>query len=109
MILKQVLHYPGTNSVEATWLDEKDITVKCHSYADVQMDMLRADLGADAADLIATVEANIKPVVVVPPTPLEQLAQLDATNALTQRNKRWATAICQSLLDPFDPRGAHCT
>jgi steroid 5-alpha reductase family enzyme len=24
------------------------------------------------------------------------------------RNKRWATAICQSLLDPFDPRGAHC-
>ena len=25
------------------------------------------------------------------------------------RNKRWATAICMHLLDPFDPRGAHCT
>jgi hypothetical protein len=91
MILKSVIHYADTNSVEATWVDTKEHVVKCHSYADVQMNMLRADLGADAAeyaDLIATVEANIKPVVIVPPTPLEQLAQLDAANMLTQRNLR---------------------
>lgn len=25
------------------------------------------------------------------------------------RNQRWAKAICVSLLDPFDPTGAHCT
>jgi hypothetical protein len=25
------------------------------------------------------------------------------------RNKKWAKAICWHLLDPFDPRGSHCT
>lgn len=75
--LKEVKHYPDTNSVEATWVDEDDKPVRCHSYADVQMDMLRDDLGSDAAtyaDLIATVEAGIvpqppapKPIIVVSP------------------------------------------
>jgi hypothetical protein len=112
IILKQVKHYPDTNSVEATWVDRTiapdtevaeellpdttdvegnitlgkvipahivpgtvtEVQVKCHSYADVQMDMLRADLGADAAeyaDLIAQVEANQIPYP--EPTP-EQIA-----------------------------------
>lgn len=66
--LKEVKHYADhTNSVEATWVDENGIIVRCHSYADVQMDMLRADLGEDApqyADLIARVESRI-----VPPPP----------------------------------------
>lgn len=64
MILKSVIHFPDTNAVEATWIDEEGQQVKCHTYANVQMDMLEADLGADAAqyaDLIATVRANIKP------------------------------------------------
>jgi len=80
--LKQVIHYKDTNSVEATWVNEKvdwesgtkvEIPVKCHSYADVQMDMLEADLGADLpqyVELIAKVRAGIKPpeppVVIVP-------------------------------------------
>lgn len=62
--LKQVIHYTDTNSVEATWVYENDVSVKCHSYADVQMDMLRADLGSDAAEfepLMALVESGIKP------------------------------------------------
>lgn len=81
--LKQVIHFPDTNSVEATWvktitlpqqeleegvadlvLRTQEVVVRCHSYADVQMDMLRSDLGTDAAqfsDLIAKVEAGIKP------------------------------------------------
>ena len=42
--LKQVIHYPDTNSIEATWIDESGVVIKCHSYADVQMDMLRADV-----------------------------------------------------------------
>jgi hypothetical protein len=62
--LKQVTHYQDTNSVEATWVDENGARVKCHSYADVQMDMLRTDLGYDAAEyeeLMAVVESNIQP------------------------------------------------
>lgn len=68
MILKYVTRFPDTNSVEAAWIDADGVTVKCHSYADVQMDMLEADLGVDAAahaSLISTVRANIKPL---PPT-----------------------------------------
>ncbi len=51
-----------------------DVQVKCHSYSDRQMDMLRADLGADAAEheaLMAEVEANQIPYP--EPTP-EQIA-----------------------------------
>ena len=66
--LKQVIHYPDTNSVEATWVDAEGVVIKCHSYADVQMQMFRDDmveLGGDIAEyeeLIALVESNIKPV-----------------------------------------------
>lgn len=66
--LKQVIHYTDTNSVEATWVDENDVVVKCHSYADCQMQMFRddvAELGGDITEyeeLIALVESNIKPV-----------------------------------------------
>jgi hypothetical protein len=52
---------------------DTDVQVRCHSYSDRQMDMLRADLGADAADygdLIALVESNIQPI---PPPTAEQL------------------------------------
>ena len=66
--LKQVIHYPDTNSVEATWVNSEDVVIKCHSYADVQMQMFRDDIakfGGDIAEyeeLIALVESNIKPV-----------------------------------------------
>lgn len=64
-ILNYVTHYPATNSVEAAWADADGVQIKCQSYADVQMDMLESDLGADAAAhaaLIAAVRANIKPI-----------------------------------------------
>ena len=66
--LKQVIHYLDTNSVEATWVDSEGVVIKCHSYADVQMDMFRddvAELGGNISEyegLIALVESNIKPV-----------------------------------------------
>jgi len=54
-----------------------EVQVKCHSYADVQMDMLRADLAkhggtvSEHSALIALVESRIKPST--PPT-AEELA-----------------------------------
>ena len=88
----KVIHYTDTNSVEVTWLDDDGKQTRCNSYADVQMDMLEADLGVDAAEhaaLIATVRASyVPPPPPVPPTAIEQLAKLDADNTLTQRNLR---------------------
>ena len=75
--LKQVIHYPDTNSVEATWIDSEGVVIKCHSYADVQMQMFRDDVfefGGDVAEyeeLIALVESNIKPAT---PEPLPILS-----------------------------------
>ena len=71
--LKQVIHSLDTNSVEATWVDSDGAVIKCHSFADVQMDMFReyvATLGGDITEheeLIALVESNIKPVEPAPP------------------------------------------
>ena len=75
--IKQVTHYPDTNSVEATWVDSEGVVIKCHSYADVQMQMFRDDVfefGGDVAEyeeLIALVESNIKPAT---PEPLPILS-----------------------------------
>ena len=85
MKLKQVTHYPDTNSVEATWVDTDGNQAKCHSYADVQMDMLQADLGADAADyadMIATVTAGIKPYIAPSPVIPASLTMRQARLAL---------------------------
>lgn len=88
-----VIHYTDTNSVEVTWLDDEGKQTRCHSYADVQMDMLESDLGADAAgyaELIATVRANIKPPA--PPSP-EQLA------AIIEAKKQAVRALREQVLD----------
>ena len=85
MILKQVIHYPDTNSVEATWVDASGKQVKCHSYADVQMDALAADLGKDAvqhAALMALVKANIQPTAPVPVVIPSSLSMRQARLAL---------------------------
>lgn len=89
MILKQVIRFPETNSVEVTWVDGSGAQVKCHSYADSQMDALTADLGADAptyADLIATVQANISP----PPPPDNAIL---ASKARETRNALLSSAL----------------
>lgn len=86
-ILKSVIHDTKTNSVEATWEDANGVQIKCHSYADVQMDMFRADvlaLGGNIAEhegMIATVEAAI-----VPPSPptVDQIVA-DITSATQAR------------------------
>ena len=95
MKLSQVVHSDITNSVEVTWIDDDGRVVRCHTYMDVQMDMLVADLGADApkcADLIEKVRAGIKPP---PPKTPEQisaeiLAQIVALEATQPRAIREA-------------------
>jgi len=62
--LKQVIHFPDTNSVEATWTDASGRVARCHSYANSQMDLLATDLGGDAprfAELMAAVAATYAP------------------------------------------------
>ena len=72
MILKQIIRYDNADAIEAAWVDEKDVVVKCHAYSNhpEQMAMLRADLGADAVAheaLIAEIEATYVPPELVPP------------------------------------------
>ena len=93
--LSKLIKYDNANALEATWVEveeitstdeegkevitEKETAIKCHAYADVQMDMLRADsaeLGTPLDEyeaLIAEVEANIVPP---PPPTSEELAAL---------------------------------
>ena len=73
--LKQVIHYQDTNSVEATWVDERGVVVRCHSYDQYQMEMLVDDLGAADApvyrDVIAAVLAAQTPL----PEPVIEIPQ----------------------------------
>ncbi len=109
MHLSNVTHYASTNSVEATWVDEDGAQIKCHSYADVQMDMLRTDLGSDAAtyaDLISTVEANIQPAPPAPPAPPISVTPYQIREALNMLGLRAAVesavaAGSQSLKDKW--------
>ena len=71
--LKQVIHYPDTNSVEATWVDENDVVVRCHSYDQYQTEMLVDDLGTDLPQYQAIIDAVLvaqtpppEPVIEVP-------------------------------------------
>ena len=75
MILKQLIRYENAPALEATWVDENDVVIKCQAYSNhpEQMAMLRADLGADAAQyesLIAEVEATYVPPEPIPEIPI---------------------------------------
>jgi len=48
VIIKQVIRYDNAPALEATWVDENDVVVKCHAYSNAQMAELAADLGDDA-------------------------------------------------------------
>ena len=50
MIIKQVIRYDNAPWLEATWVDEEGINVKCRAYSGDQMNELRIDLGDDASD-----------------------------------------------------------
>lgn len=90
MILKQVIRYTNAPSLEATWVDESDVVIKCQAYSNhpEQMTMLRADLGADAAqyeEMIAEVEATYVPPV---PAPLADRQAAAWERIKTERDRR---------------------
>lgn len=98
MIKLTIIKYTNANALEATWTDEDDKQVHCQAYADVQMDMLRADvarLGGDLTEyepLLAEVEANIQPADPI----LVQVPQ-----AITIRQAKLAL-LSAGLLDDVD-------
>lgn len=127
MKLKSVIHFPDTNSVEATWVEviapestdaEGNVVpaverqVRCHSYADVQMDDLVADLGSDAADyadLVALVRSKIAPYVPPPLTPADIVNAMeglfDATAHQKHYDNRFTCALRAGYPGPFQAEG----
>lgn len=90
MIIKQVIKYTNADAIEATWVDENDVAIKCQAYNHhpEQMDMLRADLGSDAAqyeELIAEVEATYVPPE---PAPLADRQAAAWERIKTERDRR---------------------
>lgn len=107
MILKQVIKYSNANVLEVTWVDENGNVVKCHAYADVQMNELRADLGADATEyeaMIAEVEANIVPSTPEPIVIPQVVSPLQARLALNEMGLRQAVedAVAVATQDSKD-------
>ena len=97
MTLKQLIRYENAPALEATWVDENDVVIKCQAYSNhpEQMAMLRADLGADAAEyeeLIAEVGATYTPP---PPQPIPVPQQV------TMRQARLAL-LSAGLLDDVE-------
>lgn len=70
MILKQLIRYTNADALEATWVDEAGQVVKCQAYANSQMDLLAADLGADAPQYQALMDEVAATYVPPPPAPL---------------------------------------
>ena len=116
MILKQLIKYDNAPAIEATWIDENDVVIKCHAYSNhpEQMDMLRADLGADAAqyeDMIAEIEATY--VSPEPPSIEERIAvfdaalvsHLDATAGERRYDNRIICALRAGYPGPFQAEG----
>ena len=119
MTLKQLIRYTNAPALEATWVDENDVVIKCQAYSHhpEQMVMLRADLGADAAqyeDLIAEVEATyVPPAPPAPPSIEEQIAvfdaalvaHLDATARERRYDNRVTCALRAGYPGPFQAEG----
>lgn len=130
MIIKSVIHYPDSNSVEATWVDRTEeqidipavldeegnvttpattenkvteVQVKCHSYSDRQMDMLRSDLGADASQyetLMAEVEANQKPIPPVIRDIKAEIAAMESTQIMPRVTREFMLGLLEGQYQP---------
>lgn len=106
MTLKQVIRYENAPALEATWVDENDAAIKCQAYSNhpEQMAMLRADLGADAAQyesLIAEVEATYVPPEPQPIPVPQQITRAQGKAALIMQG-HWQAALdyVASIQDP---------
>lgn len=104
MTLKQLIRYENAPALEATWVDENDVVIKCQAYSNAQMDMLRADLGADAAQyeaLIAEVEATYVPPEPQPIPVPQQITRAQGKAALIMQGL-WGAVLdyAASIQDP---------
>ena len=116
MIVKQLIRYTNSDALEATWVDENDVVIKCQAYSNhpEQMAMLRADLGTDAAqyeELLAELEVTyLSPA---PPSIEEQIAvfdaalvaHLDATARERRYDSRVTCALRAGYSGPFQAEG----
>ena len=107
MILKQVIRYTNAPALEATWVNENDAVIKCQAYSNhpEQMAMLRADLGADAAqyeELIAEVEATYVPPEPQPIPVPQQITRAQGKAALIMQGL-WGAVLdyVASIQDPI--------
>ena len=85
--IKSLIKYDNANCIEVTWVEtikEIETVIHCQAYADVQMDMLRADALKyntpldEYEDIITEVEVNI-----VYPTP-EEIAEQEKQAKLSE-------------------------
>lgn len=84
MIVKQVVRYVNADALEATWVDANDVIVKCQAYANNQMGLLAADLGADAPQYQSLMD-QVASTYVAPPPPVPVVPE-----AVTMRQARLA-------------------
>ena len=106
MILKQLIRYTNAPAIEATWVDENDVVIRCQAYSNhpEQMAMLRAYLGADAAqyeDMIAEVEATYVPPEPAPEPVPQQITRAQGKVALIMQGY-WQAVLdyVASIQDP---------
>lgn len=88
--IKSFIKYDNANSIEVTWTEaigKVETVIHCQAYADVQIDMLRADALKyntpldEYEDIIAEVEANIKPIS------YQQLQEIEQNRILCIKSK----------------------
>lgn len=125
MILKQLIRYENAPALEATWVElialpqqeiepgvsdlvlrTQEVIVKCQAYSNhpEQMAMLRADLGAAAAqyeELIAEVEATYVPPAPEPVYVPQQITRAQGKAALIMQG-HWQAVLdyAASIQDP---------
>ena len=102
--IKELIKYDNANCIEVTWvetLEEVETVIHCQAYADVQMDMLRADAEKygtnldEYEELIAEVEAGI-----VMPTP-EEIAEQEKQAKLAECYAYLASTDYKMTVDYF--------
>ena len=106
--IKSLIKYDNANCIEVTWvetIEEVETVIHCQAYADVQMDMLRADAEKygtsleEYKELIAEVESNIV-------LPSEEEIQAEITANLVQEAKNYlASTDYKMTVDYFATLG----
>ena len=88
--IKEFIKYDNANCIEVTWgetIEEVETVIHCQAYADIQMDLLRADAEKygtsldEYKDTIKEVESNIKPLSD------EQLQEIEQNRIVCIRSK----------------------